>query len=227
MISVIIPVFNEGKNLPKLIGFLQENTVQNLVEIIIVDGGSTDDTVLVAESLGVKVIQSERKGRAIQMNEGARIAEGEILYFLHADTFPPQNFYKDIVNAVNNNFGAGCYRLSFDDNHPVMRFYCWFTRFDIDLFRFGDQSLFVKKSVFEKVGGYEEKLIVMEDQVIVSDVKKHTRFKILKGKTVTSARKYRAVGRIKLQLIFTLIVIMFYIRVDQHKIVRFYQHQLR
>ena len=227
MISVIIPVFNEEKSIVTLVNYLRKEAPAEYLEIVIVDGGSTDNTVIVAEQAGAKVIVSDKKGRAVQMNVGAKLAQGDIFYFLHADTFPPSGFYKHIIHALSPSVGAGCFRLKFDHDHPLLTFYSWFTRLNFDVVRFGDQSLFVKKNVWEKVGGFNEKLIVMEDQVIVPALKKHTQFSILAQTVTTSARKYRKVGIIRLQIIFTVIVILFYFGIDQQKIAKFYEHQLR
>jgi len=114
MISVIIPTYNEAKNIKATIQTLRLNDENNLIkEIIIADGSSTDDTVSIAESEGVKVVISPRKGRSAQMNFGAFNAKGEIFYFLHADTIPPKNFTKDIVNLIEQGYGAValCYLL--------------------------------------------------------------------------------------------------------------------
>ena len=226
MISIIIPAFNEEKTIPRLISYLKENSGEG-VEIIIVDGGSADQTISVAGKAGATVVKSPEKGRAKQMNYGAERAKNDILYFLHADTYPPPSFYSDIEESTKKGNKAGCYRLSFDDDHPFLKFYCWFTRFDIDVFRFGDQSLFVEKDVFEKAGRFDEKLIVMEDQEIVRAIKKVSNFIIFKRSVITSARKYRKIGIVKLQLIFTSVLTMYYLGVDQQKIVDFYFRKIR
>lgn len=226
MISVVIPAINESKQLPRLISKLQSLTHADSLEILIADGGSEDDSEQIVQSLGAKYISCPEKGRSRQMNFGASKARYELLYFLHADTLPPESLVGDITHAVNEGFGAGCYRLGFDDSHPILRFYAWFTKFDVDLFRFGDQSLFVSKKVFEEIGGFDEELMLMEDQIIVRKIKHKTSFKIMNGRAITSARKYRKVGIIKLQLIFSCVLLMFYINVDQQKIVNFYLHQI-
>lgn len=223
MISIIIPTFNEQDSISDLISFLKKFSEQGYTEIIICDGGSTDETKALAKKAGAKVLESPKKGRGAQMNFGATKASGEALYFLHADTYPPKTFSKDIEEALSGGYKAGCYRLSFDDNHPLLRFYSWFTRFDINFFRFGDQSLFIKKTLFEEVSGFREELIVMEDQDIVRRIKKKSLFKILSKSVTTSARKYRAVGVAKLQLIFAIIFIRFYLRTPQEKLVSFYK----
>lgn len=221
MISIIIPTFNEQESISALIGYLKKNSPIGL-EIIIVDGGSTDETVKIAEKAGAIVESSPKKGRSRQMNIGAKISTNDILYFLHADTIPPSSFYYEIKTAIEQGYEAGCYRLSFDNNHPLLTFYSWFTKFNIDIFRFGDQSLFVSKRVFELVDGFDEELIVMEDQEIVKAIKKESNFLIFNKSVITSARKYEKIGIIKLQLIFTAIIAMYYAGIDQQKIARFY-----
>ncbi len=220
MISVIIPVLNEAEGIVRQLQYLK-NTAGSHVELLIVDGGSTDQTRELAIAENARVIESPR-GRAKQMNNGAKAARGEILYFLHADTIPPKTWYSDILKVVEKGFDAGCYQLAFDDNHPALKFYAWFTRFDIDIFRFGDQSLFVTQKLFRDAHGFDEKLIVMEDQEIVKTLKKSGTFVILNSKVTTSARKYRMVGVYKLQLIFTVVLTMYYLGIDQQKIVDFY-----
>lgn len=177
MISVIIPTFNEEKSIVKLLEFIHFCIEGEQVEVIVCDGGSFDKTVELAHKAGARVIIATKKGRAVQMNDGARIAKGEILYFLHADSYPPKSFVKDINLAISNNIDAGCYRLAFDDKHPLLKCYAWFTKFDIDYFRFGDQSLFIKKVLFIEIGQFDESQIVMEDQMLVRKIKKRARMK--------------------------------------------------
>ena len=107
MISIIIPVLNEAANIEKLLKHLSENSSgKNEIEIIVVDGGSSDDTFEIVNTMSgraqsrplcLQIINSER-GRAKQMNKGAQVASGDILYFLHADSFPPKNFDKYIFS---------------------------------------------------------------------------------------------------------------------------------
>lgn len=223
MISIIIPAYNEEKNIGKLIAYLKKITASDKAEIIVVDGGSRDQTAAEAEKAGVKVLRSPEKGRARQMNFGAEHTNGSVLYFLHSDTRPPKTFLNDISRELNEGSGCGCFRLRFNNNHKVLNLYSWFTRFDINFFRFGDQSLFVKRELFQKIGGFDENLIVMEDQEIVSRLKKHAQFTIIPKQVFTSARKYEKIGVFKLQLIFSIIVCLFYLKISQETIVHFYQ----
>lgn len=226
VIDVIIPAINEEKSLPGLINYLIKNG-EGKVRVVVADGGSTDNTVEYSQSAGATVLQSPEKGRARQMNFGAQFSESEILYFVHADTYPPESFVNDILTSINHGYSAGCFRLSFDYEHPALKFYCWFTRFDINLFRFGDQTLFIKRDLFEKVERFDEKLIVMEDQEIVRSIKKISKFAILPKNVSTSARKYQQVGVYKLQLIFTCVLVMYYLGFDHQKIVDFYVRKIR
>lgn len=228
MISVIIPTYNEETHIKATIQKLWQYDEGNFIkEIIITDGGSTDNTVAIAKTEGVKIVVSPKKGRAAQMNFGASFATEEILYFLHADTTPPQNFTMDIAKAIEQGYGAGCFMLSFDYNHWFLKANCWFTRFDVDAIRFGDQSLFVTKDAFLKADGFCEKHIVLEDQEFIKRVKKTVRFTIIKKPVITSARKYLENGIYKTQGIFFIIYFMYSFGFSQQNMVAAYRKLIR
>jgi len=228
MISVIIPAYNEEKYIGETIRQLRERDSNNLItEIIVSDGGSTDNTLTEAGDTGALTIVAAIKGRAAQMNYGASVAKGMILYFLHADTVPPYGFTNDIINAINNNYGAGCFMIVFDLAHWFLKANCWFTRFDINAFRFGDQSLFVTKEIFQKTGGFDETHIVLEDQEIIRRLKKLCRFGIIKKPVVTSARKYLVNGIYKMQGIFFIIYFMYRFGYSQEKLVNIYRQLVK
>ena len=223
MLSVIIPVYNESEGISDLLAYLISELKESDSEIIVIDGGSADNTVDICKNLNVNVFVCDRKGRAAQMNYGAQKANGDVYYFLHADSYPPEGFLEDIRNQIRRGVEAGCYQLSFSPNNRALRFYAWFTRFNLNIFRFGDQSLFTSSKAFRKVGGFDERLIVMEDQKIVCDLKKIGQFSILNKKITTSSRKYFQVGVIKLQFIFTLILCLYYLGVKQGALVKMYK----
>ncbi len=228
MISIIIPTYNEAKTIKKTIEYLQYCNRDGFIkEIIISDGGSTDDTMVIAKSAGVKTVAGAQKGRAAQMNYGATVATQDILYFLHADTIPPENFINDIIFATEQGYGSGSYRLSFDTNNWFLTMNCWFTRFNVNAVRFGDQSLFVLNEIFKKSGGYRQDLLLMEDQEIIHRLKKQDKFIVLKGQVVTSARKYLDNGIYKMQFIFYTIWLLYYLGFSQQYLLQMYRKLIR
>lgn len=222
MISVIIPAYNEAGIIERTVHTVKRRS-DDVHEIIVVDGGSNDSTQKMARNAGAKVVVSPNKGRAVQMNYGAEQATGKLLFFLHADTRPPSDFDSKISQAVADNCAAGCFRLNFDEDHFLLNTYAWFTRFDINVFRFGDQGLFVYRTVFEDIGGFREDHIVMEDNEIIKRIKKNAEFKVLNAKVTTSARKYRENGVIKLQMVFSLIYMLYKLGFSQKNLVQIYQ----
>ena len=205
-ISVIIPVLNEEISIAKLLEYLLE--IQNskfTKEIIIVDGGSTDATLEVLKTYPtIKVIHSQ-KGRAVQMNAGAKSATSEILYFLHCDTFPPKDFDAEISAKVENSYHSGCFKMKFDSNHIVLKVSQWFTQFNHKSCRGGDQSLFVERNLFERLNGFNENLTIYEDIEFISRLYKNSTFTVIQKTVVTSARKYHKNGVWKLQFHFLVI----------------------
>lgn len=226
-ISVIIPAYNEAGVIAETVKEVRSRGDKSVLEIIVVDGGSDDGTLEEAAKAGAKKLQSPRKGRASQMNYGAERARGSLLYFLHADSHPPAHFTATIQKAAQTEYDAGCFRLAFDDNCWLLRVYAWFTRFNIDLFRFGDQSLFITRSAFFRVGAFREDHSVMEDQEMVRRIKRSSSFAVLDGTVTTSARKYRKTGVIKLQLVFGLILVLYYLGIGQDRLVVLYKRLIQ
>ncbi len=224
MISIIIPTYNEAKKIGYTIdNLLNDADKKNISEIIIADGGSSDNTIGIAESLLAKTITIENKNRAAQLNGGASMAKGEILFFLHADSIPPSGYSDKIIQAVNKEYNSGCFRLMFDHNHWFLKANAWFTKLDVNAIRFGDQGLFVTKNVFKKSGGYDESLFIMEDQEIIHRLKKNSSFKVLDTYIITSARKYVANGIYKTQGTFFIIWLLFYLGFSQNYLIKLYR----
>lgn len=204
-ISIIIPTLNEAIRIAPLLTYLQEHSsAKNIREILVVDGGSTDDTLEMASDFGA-IVYSAEKGRAKQMNLGARKAKGKILYFLHADTLPPRNFDTSILDAVSKDHEAGCFRMKFDTSNWFLSFFSWFSRINLKICRGGDQSLFITKRLFRKTKGFDENYVVYEDTEFIGRLYEKADFKVLPQRVVTSARKYKQKGTVKLQYHFGVI----------------------
>jgi len=227
-ISVIIPTYNEEENIEKLVTYLQ-NVPQHekIIEIILVDGWSQDNTMFLAQRLGAKALKSEVRKRSLQMNMGAQVAQGEIFYFLHADTMPPLNFVSDIIAQVKKGYIAGSYRLKFDMSHWVLNLICWFTQFNNYFFRFGDQSLFVVGEVFNFAGRFDTDLMLMEDQEFVFRLRKYGQFTVMNNSVVTSARKFRENGVLRLFFIFIRIYILYRMGRSQAELVKIYKDKIK
>ncbi|TDG34831.1 glycosyltransferase [Pedobacter changchengzhani] len=225
-ISIIIPVYNEADVIAENILRIKKAFTTEQIEIIMVDGGSSDETFVIAQKLGVTVVKSG-KGRAIQMNFGASVARGEMLYFLHADSIPPLNFDQSILKVYKNGTQSGCFRLAFDYDHWFLKANAWTTRFDVNAVRFGDQSLYVSKDVFQKCGGFREDLVVMEDQEVIHRIKKYASFTILNASVTTSARKYLDNGIYRMQGIFFIIWALYYLGYTQEKIIKIYKRLIQ
>ncbi|WP_350286272.1 TIGR04283 family arsenosugar biosynthesis glycosyltransferase [uncultured Croceitalea sp.] len=224
-ISIIIPVLNEALLLGQLLNYLKKNSAGNIKEIIIVDGGSTDNTKQIARKCSAIVLASER-GRAKQMNVGAKYAQGELLYFLHADTLPPKDFDQTIVGAHEAGFETGCFRMKFDTKNPVLKSFAWLSRINHTLCRGGDQSLFVTKDLFGHAGGFNEDYLIYEDSEFIRRLYDTTKFKILPQWVTTSARKYRQIGWLRVQFHFAMIHFKNYLGAGPKELYQYYQRYL-
>ena len=227
MISIIIPTFNETEQIAATINHIKIASANSEIEIIVVDGGSSDDTISIAKTNGAITFISDKKGRSAQMNFGAAKATANVLYFLHADSIPPQNFIQTINYALNKNYVSGCFRLQFDYNHWFLKANAWFTRFDANAVRFGDQSLFVTKEIFNKCGGFRENLYMMEDQEIIHRIKRFGKFIVMNNYVITSARKYHDNGIYRMQGIFFYIWFLYYLGYSQQRLLKLHKQLIR
>lgn len=202
MISIIIPVYNEKVQLPGLLGHLKKVSSGYVAEIIIVDGESTDGTAEVVNLEKDLIYVKSERGRAVQMNMGAKRATSDILYFLHADSLPPEKFDSLIVEEVERGNKAGCFQMKFDMDHWWLNLMGYFTKVNHISCRGGDQSLFIQKELFDEIGGFNESYKIYEDNEIIGRLYKRKQFTIIKSWLTTSARLYEKMGVWNTQLLF-------------------------
>lgn len=222
IISVIIPTLNEAENLRTLIPLLFSNGNKEKIEVIVADANSDDQTQSISEQLGANYVSCSIKSRAAQMNAGAKIAKGEILYFVHADTRPISSFVEDIKACITKGYLAGCYRYQFDSEDFLLKVNSWFTRFDGLFSGGGDQTLFIKKTLFNDLNGFEEKFIIMEDFDLVRRLREKTKFRIIPKSIKVSARKYEQNSWLRVQLANMVVFIYFLSNKQPSKIKNLY-----
>jgi len=207
-ISIVIPILNEADIIGNLLQHLLDNSSsEHIADIIVVDGGSTDDSLHIVSKFKKVVLLNSEKGRAKQMNCGAQNAIGDILYFLHADSFPPQNFDQLIIKEVQSKHLAGCFRLQFESTHWWLRLAGWLTQFSWRACRGGDQSQFITKVLFNDIGGFDASYIIYEDNVLINALYARNEFVVIQQKIKTSARLYEKHGVWTLQYHFWTIYI--------------------
>lgn len=206
--TIIIPTLNEAKFIQTTIQRIRD--LNESAQIIVADGESSDKTVQLCQKAKVQVVFSKR-GRGSQCNAGAKKASGDILLFLHADTLLPENAFELLFNYFSNKqINIGTFRLSFDSPNPMLRFYCTFTKFDSMFTTFGDQCIVVRKSFFNEIGGFPD-WPLFEDVHLLRLARHRTKIISFPSKVITSARRFKARGIIKTQLVngFLLLLYLF------------------
>ena len=231
-ISIVIPVLNEALNISRLLVHLNEKSAGgHISEIIVVDGHSQDNTAaLVKEfsktsSIAIQLIHSET-GRAKQMNTGAKASIGSVLYFLHADSVPPQNFDSLIISEIKKQHLAGCFKMRFDSSHWWLALVSWATRFNWSICRGGDQSLFITKALFDEIGGFDQEYIIYEDQILTNQLYKRKQFVVIQHWIVTSARLYEKKGVWRVQYLFLMIYLKKWLGGSADEIYTYYKKHI-
>lgn len=187
-VSVIIPTFNEAETIAETLAAVKKLGGQ--IEIIVVDGGSSDDTVKIAQNCGVRVLESE-KNRGLQLHVGAKSANADILWFLHADTAPSAETFRQLKTALETGEAVGGnFTICFDGSSAAAKFITWLYPHlrKIGLI-YGDSAIFVRREIYEKAGGFKS-LRLFEDLEFINRVKKHGKIVNLPARVVTSSRRF-------------------------------------
>ncbi|MCF3651153.1 TIGR04283 family arsenosugar biosynthesis glycosyltransferase [Synoicihabitans lomoniglobus] len=196
--SVIIPTLNEAAHLPATLRRLAQ--VWPAAEVIVVDGGSTDQTLALAIGAGVRTWIAPQRGRGVQLHAGSRLATRPWLLFLHADTLIDAPA-REVAQAycASERGRVASFRVKFDDPHWLLKRSAWFTRFDSVFTRFGDQGILIRASYYRKLGGFEP-WPLFEDVDLLQRARQHRPVDVLPASVTTSARRFRARGHLKQQL---------------------------
>jgi len=219
-LSIIIPALNEGFNIKATI----RKAYHEDAEIIVIDGGSIDNTVRQAIDAGAKV-ETSPTGRVVQQNRGARLALGRVFLFLHADTHLPSNYMTHIFDALMDpKTVAGAFRFKTDLDHPLMKMIEGLTNFRSQILKipYGDQGLFVRRPVFESIGGFPE-VTLAEDLFLVRLLSKRGRIRTVPAKAITSGRRWRELGVLRTTLINQVIVAGCYLGISSKELARLYE----
>ena len=193
-VSVIVPVWNEKEALPGWVQMIEEKKEGDL-ELIVVDGGSVDGSwQWLQKQSGLRIYQTT-KGRGHQLHFGAQKAKGTLFYFVHVDTHLPQGFDRLLKAAHAQNLLAGCFRLRFAPFNPLgLRIASWGTQWNHLLFRGGDQTLFVDRELYFKVGGFDPSYRVCEDLHLIKKLYRIKTFKVLPQQVITHSRRFETKG---------------------------------
>ena len=222
MISVIIPTYNEANHIQRTIDRLNLCKASD-IEIIVVDGGSADETMAIAAQCGATVITSN-PGRAAQMNVGAEIAQGTILLFLHADTEVPKDFDRWIQEGLDEDAIAGAFELKIADQNWLLRTIEWGVaiRSRFCQLPYGDQGIFLKSETFHQLGGFPE-LPIMEDFVLIQTLRKKGRITIVPVAVLTSARRWQTQGIWQTTFMNQVMIVGFYLGVKPERLRDWYR----
>ena len=218
-ISIIIPTLNEAENIPAL-----KLLVQQVAEVIIVDGGSSDTTVELAADLGLSVLHTD-KGRGAQVNLGASKATSQVLLFLHADTVLPPAFPRLVNNCLTQKGTIlGAFSLGIESTSWLLRIVSGGANIRSRFLQlpYGDQSLFIRKTDFEKLGGFPETPI-MEDYIFVKLAKKKGKVATLPQTVLTSARRWQKLGPIRTTCVNQLMILGYCVGITPEKLASFYR----
>lgn len=207
MIGIVIPIYNEEKILEAKAYFFDKLSTQS--ELIFADGGSADRTVELASKYA-KVLRCE-KGRASQMNCGAECVRNNVLLFLHADNCVSEEALGNIQNKMRNTgVVGGCLTQRIDKKGLLYRFVeaQGNIRARCSRIFYGDQGIFVRKEVFNRLGGFPD-VPIFEDVFFSEKLKTQGKTAILSDKIIVSARRWEKRGVVRATIMFNLILLMF------------------
>ncbi len=225
-ITIIIPTHNEAAQIERLIHHLRQYTQ---AQILVANSPSTtDNTAELALTTGAEILNCPRAGRAPQMNYAAKQTTADILYFVHADTLPPASFMADIEQALKRGNDLGYFSYQFESEKLLLKFNSFFTRYDGLFAGGGDQTLFIRRTAFEQLGGFHDELRLMEDFDLVKRARraglKHC---LIPKNALVSARKYDNNSWMRVNLVNLWVFLLFHCGVSSDRLCQTYRKLLQ
>jgi len=231
MISIIIPTYNEEDTIQKTLD--QFLCIEYPTEIIVADGGSTDDTKKIVRkiiaqktcSCSVQLVLAPPRGRGPTMQTGAEHAQGDYLLFLHADTIVPKNWCEELIKALASpNIIGGAFKLSFDNKERFYSIASAYSNLRARLFHIyhGDQAIFIRKSVYRRIGGFPL-VPLMEDVILSKRMKAFGKTTQLSCAVSTSPRRIAQYGKMKSIFRYFTIKTLFFFGVSPKKLTKLYK----
>ena len=221
MISVIIPVLNEAKILDQSLARLTPQLKGH--ELIIVDGGSTDETLLIAKRYGQAI--SSEGGRARQSNAGAATARGDILLFLHADVWLDAGAIEGVEIAISAGYVGGAFKQRIEEDHPLYRLIEHAANFRAKWLRifYGDGGIFVRRTHFDCIGGFPD-IPIMEEVGFSRQLRRRGTVTLVEPGIHISARRWQKNGILRTTLTNWLITLLYLLRVPPTHLAKLYRH---
>lgn len=216
--SVIVPTLHEERVLPETLAHLRG--FRQAEEIIVVDGGSRDATVPLAEAAGARVVRA-RRGRGPQMNAGALAARHDHLLFLHADCRLPADAFHLIDQVFADGRGAGLFAIDFHSRHPILRLMSHLSRWPTPWTQFGEGALFMHRQTFDAVGGFPE-WPLMEDVEMLRRLRRSSQLARARGTVRASPRRFVENGVVRQTLRNLACYTLFHLGMSPHRLVHWY-----
>ena len=225
MISIIVPALNEALQIGQTLTALE--ALEGEKEILVVDGGSTDETVALAREHGATVLIAPR-GRGHQLHAGAVRASGDVFWFVHADTLPPLHSIPQIYGALQDlSVVGGNFGLTFDGPSRAARrltsIYPWLRSLNLC---YGDSGIFIRRATYERIGGFRQ-YPLFEDLDLLKRLRRAGRFVHLECRIVTSSRRFENKNFALMWSHWTALQILYWSGVSPHLLARWYRHARR
>jgi len=221
-LSVIVPVLDEQDGIE---GALRSARVAPAAEVVVVDGGSSDETVLRAAPLADRVLHAPR-GRAVQMNAGARAARGDVLLFLHGDTRLPPSYATEVGEAIAAGAAGGRFDVVLEGRSLLLPVVAVLMNLRSRLtgISTGDQAIFVRRDVFQRLGGFAE-IPLMEDVELTQRLRRTGKLAALRSRVSTSGRRWDERGAVRTVLLMWSLRLAYACGVSAERLAAYYRRE--